>query len=140
MLREAVLFAAMTPIITLTSSHPLPHIPTTHTLTDAAATHPFSSLHHHQIMESLGGDQLWFDRFAAQHAAILYYWILLGLYVFSPRLAYNFSELIEYHAVDTYGTRGDGGGEGVGRERESGTGVAGEKRTRSTTLLDRRGA
>nr|AAM12876.1 quinol-to-oxygen oxidoreductase [Chlamydomonas reinhardtii] len=63
----------------------------------------WNELHHLQIMESLGGDQLWFDRFAAQHAAILYYWILLGLYVFSPRLAYNFSELIEYHAVDTYG-------------------------------------
>ncbi len=33
----------------------------------------------------------------------VYYWILLGLYVFSPQLAYNFSELIEAHAVDTYG-------------------------------------
>jgi ubiquinol oxidase len=56
-------------------------------------------------MESLGGDKLWFDRFAALHAAIAYYWILLVLYVFSPQLAYNFSELIEFHAVDTYGAR-----------------------------------
>jgi ubiquinol oxidase len=54
-------------------------------------------------MESLGGDQLWVDRFMAQHAAILYYIILVGLFSFSPQLAYNFSELIEAHAVDTYG-------------------------------------
>ncbi|KXZ53636.1 hypothetical protein GPECTOR_6g553 [Gonium pectorale] len=63
----------------------------------------WNELHHLQIMESLGGDQLWFDRFAALHAAVVYYWILVALYVFSPELAYNFSELIEYHAVDTYG-------------------------------------
>lgn len=54
-------------------------------------------------MESLGGDQLWLDRFLAQHAAIVYYWILVVLFVVSPKLAYNFSELIEAHAVDTYG-------------------------------------
>lgn len=54
------------------------------------------------IMESLGGDQLWFDRFVGQHAAIVYYWILIGLFLFSPQLAYNFSELIEAHAVDSY--------------------------------------
>lgn len=54
-------------------------------------------------MESLGGDQLWFDRFLAQHSAIVYYTVLLALFVVSPRLAYNFSELIEAHAVDTYG-------------------------------------
>jgi len=63
-----------------------------------------------QIMESLGGDQLWIDRFMAQHAAIVYYWILVLLFVVSPQLAYNFSELIEAHAVDTYG-------EGVGDVR-----------------------
>jgi hypothetical protein len=49
------------------------------------------------------GDQLWVDRFMAQHAAIIYYIILVLLFVFSPKLAYNFSELIEAHAVDTYG-------------------------------------
>ena len=50
-----------------------------------------------------------------QHAAILYYFILTGLFFVSPQLAYNFSELIEAHAVDTYGARlgrlGHGGGE-----------------------------
>lgn len=51
-----------------------------------------------QIMESLGGDQLWVDRFMAQHAAIVYYWVLVVLFVLSPKLAYNFSELIEAHA------------------------------------------
>jgi ubiquinol oxidase len=53
------------------------------------------------------GDQLWVDRFMAQHAAIVYYIILVALFVFSPKLAYNFSELIEAHAVDTYGEFAD---------------------------------
>lgn len=57
---------------------------------------------HLLVMESLGGDQKWVDRFVAQHAAIVYYWVLLILWVLSPTLAYNFSELIEAHAVDTY--------------------------------------
>jgi ubiquinol oxidase len=55
-----------------------------------------------QIMESLGGDQLWFDRFLAEHAALLYFWVLILFYLFSPRLAYMFSELVELHAMDTY--------------------------------------
>lgn len=53
--------------------------------------------------ESLGGDQLWIDRFAAQHAAVLYFWILVVLYLVSPATSYKFSELLEGHAVDTYG-------------------------------------
>jgi hypothetical protein len=52
-------------------------------------------------MESLGGDQAWRDRFAAQHAALVYYAVLNALWFLSPTLAYNFSELIEAHAVDT---------------------------------------
>ena len=32
-------------------------------------------MHHLQIMESLGGDSLWLDRFMAQHGAIVYYWV-----------------------------------------------------------------
>lgn len=63
----------------------------------------WNELHHLQIMESLGGDQLWIDRFLANHAAIAYYWILILFYFVSPKSAYNFSELIEAHAVDTYG-------------------------------------
>ncbi len=59
-------------------------------------------MHHLQIMEALGGDALWIDRFLAQHGAILYYWVLVGFYLLFPNLAYNFSELVESHASDTY--------------------------------------
>ncbi|CAI5983072.1 unnamed protein product [Closterium sp. NIES-65] len=63
----------------------------------------WNEMNHLKIMESLGGDRLWIDRFFAQHAAILYYWVLNFMFLVSPRTAYNFSELIEAHAVDTYG-------------------------------------
>jgi len=42
------------------------------------------------------------DRFLAEHAAVFYYWVLVLFFFLSPSLAYNFSELIEAHAVDTY--------------------------------------
>jgi len=63
----------------------------------------WNELHHLQIMEALGGDRLWFDRFLGYHAAIAYYWVLIALYIFSPKQSYAFSELLESHAVDTYG-------------------------------------
>eukprot|EP00884_Botryococcus_braunii_P010314 jgi/Botrbrau1/19284/Bobra.0073s0027.1 len=63
----------------------------------------WNELHHLQIMEALGGDQLWIDRFLAQHAAIVYYWVLILFFLISPSQSYGFSELIETHAVDTYG-------------------------------------
>lgn len=63
----------------------------------------WNEFHHLLTMEALGGDQRWRDRFLAQHAAIVYYWLLVGLWLLSPSLSYNFSELIEAHAVDTYG-------------------------------------
>ena len=47
------------------------------------------------IMESLGGDQLWIDRFMAQHAAVFYYWVLVFFFAVSPSLAYVFSEMVE---------------------------------------------
>lgn len=53
-------------------------------------------------MESLGGDQLWFDRFLAEHSALAYYWVLIVMYLLSPKNAYAFSELVEWHATDTY--------------------------------------
>ena len=55
----------------------------------------WNELHHLQIMESLGGDQLWIDRFMAEHAAVFYYWILLLMYAISPSSSYAFSELVE---------------------------------------------
>ncbi|KAL7567947.1 hypothetical protein ACA910_019657 [Epithemia clementina (nom. ined.)] len=58
---------------------------------------------HLLIMESLGGDQPWWVRFVAQHASIIYYVVLLLLWAVSPSLSYKFSELLETHAVNTYG-------------------------------------
>ena len=62
----------------------------------------WNEFHHLLIMESLGGDQNWRTRFLAGHASIAYFWVLVFLWILSPTLAYNFSELIEAHAVDTY--------------------------------------
>lgn len=58
--------------------------------------------HHLLLMETLGGDQRWFVRFIAQHAAIIYYWFNVLLFFTSPKLAYGFSVLLETHAVETY--------------------------------------
>lgn len=62
----------------------------------------WNEYHHLLIHESLGGDQSWRDRFLGQHAALVYYLVLVLVWLVSPALAYNFSELIEAHAVDTY--------------------------------------
>jgi ubiquinol oxidase len=62
----------------------------------------FNEAHHLLTMEALGGDARWADRFFAFHSAIVYYWVLVLIWLVSPTLAYNFSELIESHAVDTY--------------------------------------
>lgn len=61
----------------------------------------YNEYHHLLIMEALGGDQSWFTRFLAQHAAIAYYWVLVLLFMASPSLGYLFSVLLEGHAVDT---------------------------------------
>lgn len=62
----------------------------------------WNELHHLLIMESLGGDAFWGDRLLARSAALLYYWIVIGLYVVSPRAAYNFMEQVEEHAYASY--------------------------------------
>ena len=62
----------------------------------------YNEFHHLLIWESLGGDQEWFVRFVAQHCAVLYFFGLSILWLVSPSMSYNFSELIEMHAVDTY--------------------------------------
>jgi len=66
-----------------------------------------NELHHLLVMESLGGDQRWLDRFFAQHGAIAYYWLLVLFFFVDPKWSYNFSRLIEAHAVDTYGEFAD---------------------------------
>lgn len=57
---------------------------------------------HLQIMESLGGNSKWWNRFLATHGGMAYYGMLIILFMISPRTAYLTSELLEMHAVDTY--------------------------------------
>lgn len=57
---------------------------------------------HVAVMESLGGDRRWGDRFVTYHAALFYFWILVALFFVSPPEAYRFSQALESHAVDTY--------------------------------------
>ena len=61
-----------------------------------------NEFHHLLIMESMGGDERFADRFFAQHMAVAYYFIACGMYLFSPRMAYNLSEQVEEHAYHTY--------------------------------------
>jgi ubiquinol oxidase len=58
---------------------------------------------HLLIQESLGGDQQWYVRFLAQHSALVYFTVLCLLWAISPTLSYKFSEMLETHAVHTYG-------------------------------------
>ena len=61
-----------------------------------------NELHHLLIMEALGGNARWRDRFLGYHVAIGYYWAINALFLTSPAAAYEFMELLESHAVDTY--------------------------------------
>lgn len=58
--------------------------------------------HHLLVMEELGGNEHFRDRFVAQHLAFFYYWIVIALYLSSPSTAYNFNFHIESHARETY--------------------------------------
>ncbi|MEN9227025.1 MAG: alternative oxidase [Thermostichus sp. HHBFW_bins_43] len=62
----------------------------------------WNELHHLLIMEELGGDKVWFDRFLSRHAALVYYWIITLIYLVHPRAAYHFMELVEQHAYKSY--------------------------------------
>ncbi|VVB12107.1 unnamed protein product [Arabis nemorensis] len=62
----------------------------------------WNEMHHLLIMEELGGNSWWFDRFLAQHIATFYYFMTVFLYIVSPRMAYHFSECVESHAYETY--------------------------------------
>lgn len=62
----------------------------------------WNEMHHLLIMEELGGNAWWFDRFLAQHIAIFYYFMTVLMYALSPRMAYHFSECVESHAYETY--------------------------------------
>ncbi|KAM1685834.1 hypothetical protein ACFX13_037881 [Malus domestica] len=62
----------------------------------------WNEMHHLLIMEELGGNAWWFDRFLAQHIAVFYYFMTAFMYLISPRMAYHFSECVESHAYSTY--------------------------------------
>lgn len=51
------------------------------------AAEEWNELHHLLIMEALGGDARWSDRFLGYHAAVLYYWLLVPTYLVSPAVA-----------------------------------------------------
>ena len=62
----------------------------------------WNELHHLLIMESLGGAAFWGDRLLARTTALIYYWVVVLLYIVSPRSAYHFMELVEEHAYASY--------------------------------------
>jgi ubiquinol oxidase len=62
----------------------------------------WNELHHLLIMEELGGNKEFVDRFVAQHIAFFYYWIVVFLYILSPSIAYDLNEEVENHAFETY--------------------------------------
>ncbi|MGQ4648245.1 alternative oxidase [Lyngbya aestuarii] len=62
----------------------------------------WNEMHHLLIMESMGGNSYWVDRFLAHFCATLYYWILVFVYAVAPKAAYQFMEEVESHAYTTY--------------------------------------
>ncbi|MBW4682617.1 MAG: plastoquinol terminal oxidase [Microcoleus vaginatus WJT46-NPBG5] len=62
----------------------------------------WNELHHLLISEELGGNKYWIDRFIAHAGALVYYWIIVFVYILSPRSAYHFMQLVEEHAYHTY--------------------------------------
>jgi ubiquinol oxidase len=62
----------------------------------------WNELHHLLIMEELGGNDQWKDRFVAQHSAFFYYWMIVALYLLNPTHAYNLNQAVEQEAYDTY--------------------------------------
>lgn len=62
----------------------------------------WNELHHLLIMEELGGNTRFIDRFVAQHSAFFYYWFVIACYMSNPTLAYNLNQAVEEHACETY--------------------------------------
>lgn len=62
----------------------------------------WNELHHLLIMEELGGSNFWGDRLLARATALLYYWIIIVVYIISPKSAYHFMEMVEEHAYASY--------------------------------------
>lgn len=62
----------------------------------------WNEMHHLLIMEELGGNERFFDRFLAQHIAFGYYAFVIFLYLLNPTEAYSFNQGVEEHAFATY--------------------------------------
>ena len=62
----------------------------------------WNELHHLLIMEELGGNDKWWDRWVAQHVAFGYYWFVVALYIYNPTHAYHLNQMVEEEAYDTY--------------------------------------
>jgi ubiquinol oxidase len=62
----------------------------------------WNELHHLLIMEALGGNDRFSDRWVAQHIAFFYYWLVVILYMTAPAVAYDMMSKIEAHAYNTY--------------------------------------
>lgn len=62
----------------------------------------WNEMHHLLIMEELGGNEQFLDRFLAQHIAFGYYALVAFLYLLNPVEAYNLNQDVEEHAFATY--------------------------------------
>mmetsp|Transcript_2858 Transcript_2858/g.6413 ORF Transcript_2858/g.6413 Transcript_2858/m.6413 type:complete len:302 (-) Transcript_2858:298-1203(-) len=62
----------------------------------------WNEMHHLLIMEELGGDANFLDRFLAQHVAFGYFALIVALYLLNPVEAYNLNQDVEEHAAATY--------------------------------------
>ncbi|XP_042490189.1 ubiquinol oxidase 4, chloroplastic/chromoplastic-like [Macadamia integrifolia] len=54
----------------------------------------WNEMHHLLIMEELGGNSWWFDRFLAQHIAVFYYFMTVLMYMVSPRMACKYIAIL----------------------------------------------
>lgn len=62
----------------------------------------WNEMHHLLIMEELGGNARFSDRFVAQHLAVGYFAFAALLYLINPVEAYNLNQDVEEHAFETY--------------------------------------
>uniref|UniRef100_A0A7S3Y6H1 Ubiquinol oxidase n=2 Tax=Heterosigma akashiwo TaxID=2829 RepID=A0A7S3Y6H1_HETAK len=62
----------------------------------------WNEMHHLLIMEELGGNEEFKDRFFAQHIAFFYYFFVVAIYMMKPELAYSLNKKVEEHAFATY--------------------------------------
>ncbi|XP_026395172.1 ubiquinol oxidase 4, chloroplastic/chromoplastic-like [Papaver somniferum] len=67
----------------------------------------WNEMHHLLIMEELGGNSWWFDRFLAQHIAVFYYFMIVVMYMISPRMAYELKKRLASEVAVKYYIEGD---------------------------------